>query len=205
MSEAEKAPEGAAAATTAETPLLDQMLTESKLPSEDGRAQAKQGLQQLLGHILKKDKTPQRIDGSVVDEFIAEIDKRISAQLNEIMHHPAFQKLESAWRGLKFMVDRVDFRENIKVEMLNVSKEDLAADFEDAPEIPKSGLYRLIYSNEYGVHGGKPYGVIVGNYDFGPGAQDLALLQKCAAVSTMAHAPFLTNGSPEFFGLEKNL
>jgi type VI secretion system protein ImpC len=205
MSEAEKAPEAGAATTTAETPLLDQMLMESKLPSDDGRQQAKQGLQSLLGHILKKEKTPQRIDGSIVDEFIAEIDKRISAQLNEIMHHPQFQKLESAWRGLKFMIDRVDFRENIKVEMLNVSKEDLAADFEDAPEIPKSGLYRLVYSNEYGVHGGKPYGLLVGNYDFGPGPQDMALLQKCAAVSAMSHAPFLTNGSPEFFGLDSLL
>src|SRR5438105_1747425 len=139
MSETEKAQEGGAAASTAETPLLDQMLLESKLPSDDGRV-ARQGLQSLLGHILKKDKAPQRIDGSIVDEFIAEIDKRISAQLNEIMHHPLFQKLESSWRGLKFLIDRVDFRENVKVEMLNVSKEDLAADFEDAPEVPKSGL-----------------------------------------------------------------
>src|SRR5438552_15195002 len=105
------------------------MLQESKLPSEDGRAQAKQGLQQLLSPILTKDKTPQRIDGTIVDEFIAEIDRRISSQLNEIMHQPAFQKMEAAWRGLKFLIDRCDFRENIKVEMLNVSKEDLAADF----------------------------------------------------------------------------
>src|SRR5262245_8156790 len=109
MSETEKAQEGGAAATV-ETPLLDQMLSESKLTStEDGKAQARQGLQSLLGHILKKDKTPQRIDSSVVDEFIAEIDRRMSAQLNEILHHPQFQKMESAWRGLKFLIDRVDF------------------------------------------------------------------------------------------------
>ena len=84
--------------------------------------------------------------------------QRLSAQVNEILHHPKVQTLESAWRGLKFLIDRTDFRENIKVEMLNATKEDLLTDFEDAPETVKSGLYRLVYSNEYGVFGGKPYG-----------------------------------------------
>ena len=84
--------------------------------------------------------------------------------------------------------------------MLNVSKDDLLTDFEDAPEVPKSGLYRIVYSNEYGTFGGKPYGLMCANYDFGPGPQDIALLQKCAAVAAMAHAPFFANAGPEFFG-----
>jgi type VI secretion system protein ImpC len=132
--------------------------------------------------------------------MIAEIDKRLTSQVNEVMHHQEVQKLESSWRALKFLVDRVDFRENIRVEMLNVSKEDLLKDFEDSPEVVKSGLYRLVYSNEYGVFGGKPYGLLLGNYDFGPGPQDIDLLRKCASVAAMAHAPFIANASPEMFG-----
>jgi type VI secretion system protein ImpC len=150
--------------------------------------------------MLAPGRSAERVDKALVDAMIAEVDQRLSAQVNEILHHPKVQALESAWRGLKFLIDRTDFRENIRVEMLNATKEDLLTDFEDAPETVKSGLYRLVYSNEYGVHGGKPYGLICGNFDFGPGPQDVALLQKCAAVAAMSHAPFIANSSPEFFG-----
>jgi type VI secretion system protein ImpC len=83
-------------------------------------------------------------------------------------------------------VDKTDFRENIKMEIMNVSKQDLLDDFEDAPEVTKSGLYKLAYTSEYGQFGGKPYGMMVSNYEFGPGAQDIRLLQHVSAVATMA-------------------
>jgi type VI secretion system protein ImpC len=137
--------------------------------------------------------------------MIAEVDKRLSAQINVVLHHPAVQKLESAWRGLRYMVDNADFRENVRIEVLSCTKEDLMADFEDTPEIPKSGLYRTVYSAEYGTFGGSPFGMLVANYDFGPGPQDMQLLQDCAAVSAMAHAPFIANSSPKFFGCESYL
>src|SRR5690606_28251603 len=116
--------------------------------------------------------------------------------------HPVFQRLEAAWRSLKFVVDRVDFRENIRVEILNVSKQDLLEDFQDSPEIPKSGLYRIVYSAEYGQFGGRPFGLIVANYEFSPLPQDMSLLDDCASVATMAHAPFVAAASPKFFGLD---
>ena len=192
---------GSPAPAAAETSLLDEILKETKLkPSDDGYEPTRRGVQAFITELLAPARAPERIDKAIVDVMIAEIDKRLSAQVNEILHHEEFQKLESAWRGLKFMVDRTDFRENIKVEVLNVSKDDLLTDFEDSPETTKCGLYRIAYSNEYGVFGGKPYGLICGNYDFGPGPQDMSLLQKCASVSAMAHAPFITNASPEFFG-----
>jgi type VI secretion system protein ImpC len=134
--------------------------------------------------------------------MIAEIDQRMSAQINAILHHPQFQKLESTWRGLKYLIDNVDFRENIRVSVLNVSKDKLLEDFEDSPEIVKSGMYKHVYSSEYGTFGGKPFGVIVGNYEFGPGPQDLQLLQNIASVSAMSHAPFLSNVAPSMFGCE---
>jgi len=111
--------------------------------------------------------------------------------------------MESAWRGLKYLVDKTDFRENTKIEVLNVSKDDLLADFEDSPEIVRSGLYRHVYTEEFGQFGGQPIATVIGAYDFGPGAQDIKLLQYTASVSAMAHAPFIAAAAPEFFGVDK--
>ena len=134
--------------------------------------------------------------------MIAEIDKKMSLQLDAILHHPEVQKLESAWRSMKFLIDRTDFRENIKLEIMNVSKEDLLDDFEDSPEVVKSGLYKTAYTAEYGQFGGEPYAAMVGNYEFGPGPQDIKLLQYVASVASMAHAPFIAAAGPSMFGVE---
>lgn len=191
----------AAQTTDAAPSLLDEILAETKLkPSDDGYDVARQGVEAFIADLLAPGRMAEKADRAVVDRMIAEIDKRLSAQVNEILHHPQVQALESAWRGLKFLIDRTDFRENVRVELLNVSKDDLATDFEDAPEVTKSGLYKLVYSNEYGVFGGKPMGLLCANYDFTAGAQDVALLGKCAAVAAMSHAPFISNASPKFFG-----
>lgn len=181
--------------------LLDQILSETKLkPTDDGYDVAKRGVQAFITQLLAPNRPQEKVDKALVDLLISEVDARMSAQLNEVLHHPDLQKLESAWRELRFLVDRTDFRENIRIEFLNVTKDDLLADFEDAPDITKSGLYRIIYSNEYGVFGGKPYGLICSSYDFNVGVPDLTLLSKCASVGAMAHAPFLGNASPEIFG-----
>ncbi len=200
MSDQTKGAAAPAAAAT-EGSLLDEILKETKLkPTDDGYDVAKKGVQALVTELLAPQKGQEKVDKAVVDAMIAELDKRLSAQVNEILHEPSFQKLESAWRGLKFLIDRVDFRENVKVEMLNATKDDLLSDFEDAPEIQKSGLYKIVYSNEYGVFGGKPYGLLCANYDFGAGPQDINLLTKCASVAAMSHAPFISNAGPQFFG-----
>ncbi|HZF48538.1 MAG TPA: type VI secretion system contractile sheath large subunit [Polyangiaceae bacterium] len=196
--------QGAAGAQTLEGgSLLDEILAETKMtPGDEGYEVAKRGVQAFIAELIAPKREGEKVDKAFVDALIAEIDQKLSRQIDEIIHHPQFQKLESAWRGLKFVIDRCDFRENIKVELLNCSKEDLLADFEDAPEVPKSGLYKLVYSREYGQFGGKPVGAIVANYEFGPGPQDIALLQKCASVATMSHAPFLAAAGPQFFGLK---
>jgi type VI secretion system protein ImpC len=197
---------GDAAKTTTEASLLDEILAETKLQkSDDGYDVAKQGVRTLIAELLKPEHAQERVDKSVVDAMIAEVDKKISAQLDQVVHNKDFQKLESAWRGLKFVVDRTDFRENIRVEVLNCSKDDLLMDFEDSPEITKSGLYKTVYAAEYGQFGGKPYGAVFSNYEVGPGAQDIKLLQKAAAVSAMAHAPFFAGAGPQFFGLKDDV
>ena len=186
--------------------LLDEILADAKMaPGNEGYDVAKKGVQALIAELVTPKREGEKVDKAFVDALIAEIDQKLSKQLDEILHHPSFQKMESSWRGLKFLVDRVDFRENVKIEMLNCSKDDLLADFEDAPEVPKSGLYKIVYSAEYGTFGGRPYGAIVTNYDFGPGPQDIPLLQKCASVAAMSHAPFLAAAGAQFFGLKDYL
>ena len=192
---------GTTSTTTTETSLLDDILFETKLQKTDeGYDVAKKGIEVLIGELLKPEHAQDRVDKSLADMMIAELDAKISKQLDEVLHQKAFQQLESAWRGLKFAVDRTDFRENIRIELVNCSKEDLLTDFEDAPEITKSGLYKIAYTAEYGTFGGKPYGAIFSNYEVGPGPQDITLLQKTAAVSAMSHAPFFAAAGPQFFG-----
>jgi type VI secretion system protein ImpC len=189
-----------AAAEKTEGSLLDEILAETKIsPAEDAYAIAKKGVSVFISEMISGDRVGEKIDKSVVDAMIAEIDARMSAQVNEIIHHPAFQKLESSWRGLKYLVDNTEFRENVKVEVLNCSKQALLEDFEDSPEIVKSGLYQVAYSAEYGTFGGEPYGLMVADFDFGPGPQDIQLLRNVASVAAMAHAPFIANAAPQFF------
>src|SRR4051812_25087078 len=125
--------------------LLEQILSEARLARADETyAIARQGVEAFITGMLAPDKAGLRVDRAAVDVMIAEIDQRISAQVNVILHAPALQQVESTWRELKFLVDRVDFRENVKVEIINLSKDDLMLDFEDAPELAKSGLYRTV-------------------------------------------------------------
>jgi type VI secretion system protein ImpC len=158
-------------------------------------------LRVFLGQVSRSGKA-EKVDKTLIDRHIAEIDGLLSGQLDLILHHPDFQKLESAWRSLKFLVDRTDFRRNIKIEVLQVNKQELLEDFEDAPEVAQSGLYKHMYKDEYDTPGGEPYGAIVGNFEFGRGPQDIALLQNLAKVSASCHAPFLSSVDASFFGTD---
>lgn len=183
--------------------LLEEILIETKVKSTDEDFGVyREGMRELISVLSTPEKKGERIQQKIVDEMISEIDEKMSKQLDQILHNKDYQKMESAWRGLKLVVDRTNFRENIKLELLNISKQDLLDDFEDSPEVPKSGLYKLIYSREYGQHGGSPIGAMIANYDFGPGSQDVALLQYAASVGAMAHAPFIAAAGPQFFGEE---
>ena len=184
--------------------LISDILEETNIKPADSEAytMAARGMKAFMGELLKPQYAGKKVDKRVVDEMISLLDKKLSAQVDQVLHNEDFQKLESAWRGLRLVVDRTNFRENIKVEMLNCSKEDLKNDFDMELDITKTGLYRRIYTAEYGTFGGKPYGAMIANYDFGAGPQDMALLQKCASVAAMSHAPFIAAASKNFFGSE---
>src|SRR5262245_6143961 len=126
MVEQKTANQGNATVTQDSGSLLDQILAETKIaPSDDAYTIARDGLGAFIAKLLAPGQAQEKVDRAFVDTMIAEIDKKLSTQVDEILHHAEFQKLESAWRGLKFTVDRTDFRENIKIEMLNCSKADL--------------------------------------------------------------------------------
>jgi type VI secretion system protein ImpC len=200
MSEMKK--QGQTAEAT-EGSLLDQIMQETRLkPNEEGYEIAKKGVEAFISELLQPQRKTEKVEQKLVDEMIAEIDKKLSKQMDEILHNQDFQKLESSWRGLKSLVDRTDFRENTKIELLSVAKEELLQDFEDAPEVAKSGLYKHVYTAEFGQFGGAPYGAMIGAYDFGPGAQDIQLLRNIASVSAMSHAPFVAAAAPQFFGVD---
>jgi type VI secretion system protein ImpC len=190
-------------AAASDTSLLTTLLAETRLGPDDGDAYTlvRRGARTLLDDLLRTAEASPRVDRDRVHALIADIDRRLSAQVNLLLHHPEVQRLESAWRGLKHLVDQVEFRENIRLEVVQTTKDELRSDAEDAPDRTQCGLYKHLYSRAFGVLGGKPYGVVCATFDVGAGAEDLQLMQHCAAVSAMAHVPFLANASPRMFGL----
>ncbi|EOR1890971.1 type VI secretion system contractile sheath large subunit [Escherichia coli] len=185
-----------------ESSLLDQIMAQTRIqPGSEGYDVARQGVTAFIASILQSTASAEPVNKLAVDSMIADIDERISRQMDVIIHAPAFQQVESFWRSLKTMVDRVDFRENIKVNVLHVTKQELLEDFEFAPEIIQSGFYKHVYSSGFGQFGGEPIAAVLGDYEFKNTAPDMKLLQYVSAVGAMAHAPFLSSVSPEFMGL----
>jgi type VI secretion system protein ImpC len=173
---------------------------EAETEQDTGRAM----LDRLLAHLAEPSFRPgSRAAVVMADGLISFLDEKISEQLSAILHHPEFRKLESSWRSLEFLVDRIDFRQNILLSILSVSKADLLADFDDTPGVTFSGFYRHVYTAEYGQFGGHPVGVVVANYEFDASSPDIRLLSHAAAVCAMAHAPFLAGVSQGFFGLAR--
>ncbi|MGP4845359.1 type VI secretion system contractile sheath large subunit [Marinobacter sp. 1Y8] len=195
--------QSAASESTAEGSLLDQVMANSRMkPADEGYDVARRGVATFISNLLNSDEKGQPVNKALVDQMVVELDRKISAQMDEVLHAPELQELESSWRGLKLMVDRTDFRENIKVDILHATKAELLEDFEFAPDVTQSGFYKHVYATGYGQFGGEPVGAIVGNYAFTPSTPDMKLLQYVSSVGAMAHAPFLSSVAPTFFGVD---
>lgn len=196
--------ENAAAATVAggATFLLDEIMSQTRmLPGNDGYDVAKQGVAAFISSILDTGTNEEPINKLLVDKMIIELDKKLSVQMDEILHAEKFREIESSWRSLKLLVDRTDFRENIKINIIHATKAELLEDFEFSPEIIQSGFYKHVYSAGYGQFGGEPTAAIIGNYAFSNNTPDMKLLQYVSAVGAMAHSPFLSSVAPDFFGI----
>ncbi|MDE9437701.1 type VI secretion system contractile sheath large subunit [Xenorhabdus bovienii] len=191
-----------ALASGATTSLLDEIMSQARItPENDGYYIAKQGIAAFISSILDTGANEEPINKLVVDKMIVELDKKLSEQMDEIMHAKPFQELESSWRSLKILVDRTDFRENIKINIIHATKDEMLEDFEFSPEIIQSGFYKHVYSTGYGQFGGEPVAAVIGNYAFTNSSPDIKLMQYVSAVGAMAHSPFLSSVSPEFFGV----
>lgn len=191
--------------TTTEPSLLDQVLLEAKItPGDEGYDLARRGVAAFLAELIKSGRADGKINNALIDQMIAEIDRKISAQLDAVLHTDKFQKLESAWRGLKFLVDRTDFHQNIKVELLSVGKNELLTDFEDSLEIVKSSLYKLVYTAKFGQFGGEPVAAIISAYEFANWSEDVRLMRYMSAVGAMSHSPVVASVGPKMFGVERH-
>src|SRR3954466_741558 len=133
-----------------------------------------------------------------IEKIIAEIDKKLTQQINKILHHEDFQKLESAWRGLHYLVNNTETDEMLKIRVMNVSKADLGRTLKryKGTAWDQSPLFKRIYEEEYGQFGGEPFGCLVGDYYFDQSPPDVELLGEIAKIAASAHAPFLAAASP---------
>ncbi|MGY3805030.1 type VI secretion system contractile sheath large subunit [Pigmentibacter ruber] len=132
-----------------------------------------------------------------------DLDLLLSEQVNEIIHHPDFQKLEASWLGLHKFICNIETRPDLNVRIIPVKKEELLKDIEGAIEFDQSSLFKKIYEEEYGTFGGSPFSVLIGDYYFNKSLQDINLLEGISNVAAAAHTPFIAAASPLLFGMEK--
>jgi type VI secretion system protein ImpC len=198
--------EGEVLATTTETAeigLLDQIVAEGRFGREGGaQERGKDMVKRFVSEVLAGSITIASDTEAMINARIAQIDHLLSIQLNEILHHESYQKLEGSWRGLKYLLNQSETGTQLKIKVLNVSKKELLRDLQRAPEFDQSALFKKVYEEEFGVFGGTPFGTLIGDYEFGKSGQDIELLEKVSQVAAASHAPFLTAASHEMFNLD---
>jgi type VI secretion system protein ImpC len=133
-----------------------------------------------------------------IESMIAAIDRKLSEQINLILHHEDFQGLESAWRGLHYLVNNTETDEMLKIKVFNISKKDLGRTLKNfrGTAWDQSPIFKKIYEEEFGQFGGEPFGVLTGDYYFDHSPQDVQLLSDIAQVASGAHAPFIAAAAP---------
>ncbi len=183
--------------------LLDQIIEDGRLARDETQKDwARDMVGEFVKQVMQGEMVVSKDTEAMINARIAAIDHLISMQLNEVMHHPDFQKLEGSWRGLHYLVFQTETSERLKLRVMNVSKKDLLKDMERATEFDQSALFKKIYEEEFGTFGGASYGALIGDYEFSNHPQDMALLEKISQVAAAAHAPFIAAASPKLFNLE---
>jgi type VI secretion system protein ImpC len=203
MAEAQAQTQPQTTELTPELGLLDRIVEEGRFGRDQAaKERGKDLVKNFVSEVLAGKVTIAADTEAMINARIAQIDALISAQLNEIMHHPDFQKLEGTWRGLKYLLNNSETGTQLKIKVMNVSKKDLLKDLQKAPEFDQSALFKKVYEEEFGVFGGTPFGCLVGDYDFGKSGQDIELLEKISQVAAAAHAPFIAAAGPDMFNME---
>lgn len=153
--------------------------------------------------VYNMDPASGRFDKQSIQDLVAKIDGLVDAQLNEVLHAPEFQELEASWRSLDDLVKNTNFKANIQLSLLDVSKDELYEDLElNATDVAGSEFFKKLYVAEYDQYGGAPYGGVIGQYEFDNTPQDLLWLKTMGKICAASHAPFISAVSPKFFGCE---
>jgi type VI secretion system protein ImpC len=203
MANPEKAAAGTTTVETQEVGLLDQIVEQGRFGAEpSSRERGKNLVKEFVAQVLDGSMTVAKDAEMMINARIAQIDHLLSIQLNEIMHHSSFQKLEGSWRGLKHLMDNSETGTQLKIRVLNATKKELLRDIEKAPEFDQSALFKKVYEEEYGVFGGAPFGALIGDYEFGKHPEDMALLDGISHIAAQAHAPFVSAAAPDLMNLE---
>jgi type VI secretion system protein ImpC len=189
--------------TNAATSLLDKLFSEGKLAiTDEQKPHARDLLSEFIDQVLSG---TGKVPGDVVEAIkarITQIDKLITEQLNHVMHAPEFQALEASWRGLHHLVMKSETGTQLKIRLLNISRDEIQRDLDSAAEFDQSALFKKIYEEEYGTFGGAPFSVLIGDYYFGRHTRDITLLENISSVAAAAHAPFIAGVSPLMFDME---
>ena len=177
---------------------------EFKPKSDEARSAVEAAVQTLAQQALAQ---TQLVSGDTIksiEAMIAAIDQKLSAQINLILHHSDFQKLEGAWRGLHYLVNNTETDEQLKIRVMNISKQDLGKTLKryKGTAWDQSPLFKRLYEEEYGQFGGEPFGCLVGDYHFDQTAPDVELLGEMAKVAAAAHAPFIAGASPSVMQMD---
>ena len=192
-----------AGAATTELALLDQIVEQSKVAkSSTEHARAKDIISELVSQVMEGTVVVSNNLAATIDARVAEIDAMISRQLSAIMHAPEFQKIESSWTGLNYLVKNSSTGQNLKIKMLNATKRELVKDFQSALEFDQSTMFKKVYEEEFGTFGGAPFGALIGDYEITRQPEDMYFIEQMSHVAAASHAPFISAASPELFGLE---
>src|SRR5882762_6881423 len=193
------------APVTAELDEFSALLKREFKPKSEEANEAVQRAVRTLAQQALLDTSLVSVDAvRTIEKIIAEIDKKLTQQINKILHHEDFQKVESAWRGLHYLVNNTETDEMLKIRVMNISKKDVGKTLKKykGAAWDQSPIFKKLYEQEYGQLGGEPYGCLVGDYHFDHTPQDVELLSQMAQVAAAAHAPFLAGGAPSLMGMD---
>src|SRR6056297_939186 len=199
----EAQPEGGAAEAT-ESDFASLLQKEFKPRSDTAKTAVESAVNTLAQQALANSNLISEDVLKSLEAMVAEIDRKLTEQINLIIHHDEYQKLESAWRGLHFLVNNTETDEMLKIRVLNISKKDLHKTLRKfkGTAWDQSPIFKKLYEEEYGQFGGEPYGCLVGDYHFDHSPPDVELLGEMAKIAAAAHAPFITGADPALMNFE---
>lgn len=177
---------------------------EFKPKTEEVRSEVERAVQTLAEQALGNTKLIGSDVVASIESIIAAIDRKLSEQVNAIIHHEDFQKMESAWRGLHYLVNNTETDEQLKIRVMNISKTDLHKTLKryKGTSWDQSPIFKKVYEEEYGQFGGEPFGAIVGDYYFDQSPPDVELLSEMSKIAASAHSPFIVGASPALMQMD---